>query len=108
MTAESSCEEMLQIVNQAVDGVLRSRRKGKDFADDFRGWVMLKMRERDGARLKQFRRESTFLTYLRVVVNRFYCDYLISMNGKWRPSKRACERGPTTARLECDAKESGS
>ena len=58
MKSESSLEEMLPPVNQAVDGVLRRRRKGKDFADDFRGWVTLKVLEREGAILKRFRGES--------------------------------------------------
>jgi RNA polymerase sigma factor (sigma-70 family) len=100
MTAESSLGELLSSVNQAVDRVLRRRRKGKDFADDFRGWVMLKMLERDGAILKQFRGESALMTYLRVVVDRMYCDYLISLNGKWRPSKMAAKLGAKSVQLE--------
>lgn len=100
MTTASSLEEMLPTVNQAVDGVLRRRRKGKDFADDFRGFVMLKMLQRDGAILKRFRGESTLLTYLRVVVDRLYCDYLISLNGKWRSSKKAMALGAKSVHLE--------
>jgi len=92
--------ELLPSVDRAVNAVLRKRRRSKDFAEDFRGWVMLKMLERDGARLKRFRGESTFLTYLRVVVDRLYCDYLISRNGKWHPSKRASKLGTRALELE--------
>jgi len=100
MTAESNLEELLPSVNLAVDVVLRRRRRSRDFADDFRGWVMLKMLERDGAKLRGFRGESTLLTYLRVVVDRLYCDYLISLNGKWHRSKKTAELGTWAVELE--------
>ena len=66
MKAESSFEAMLPIVMRAVDSVLRRRGKPKDFADDFRGWVVLKMLEREAAILKQFRGESTQRTQVRL------------------------------------------
>lgn len=100
MKSESSLEELLPTVNQAVDSVLRRRRKGKDFADDFRGWVMLKVLEREGAIFRRFRGESALLTYLRVVVDRLYCDYWISLNGKWRSSKKAKQLGTKSVHLE--------
>ena len=100
MKAESSFEAMLPIVMRAVDSVLRRRGKRKDFADDFRGWVVLKMLEREAAVLKQFRGESTLFTYLHVIVARLYCDYLISQNGKWRPSRKARQLGAHAVSLE--------
>lgn len=100
MKSESSLEELLPSVNRAVDIVLQRRRRNKVFAEDFRAWVMLKVLERDGARLKGFRGESTLLTYLRVVVDRLYCDYLISVNGKWRRSKKTAELGTKAVELE--------
>ncbi len=100
MSTASSLEELLPSVNRAVDFVLRRRRTNGDFADEFRGWVFVKMLERDGARLKRFRGESALLTYLRVVVDRLYCDYLISLNGKWHPSKKAVKLGSRVVELE--------
>jgi len=100
MTVESSFEAMLPIVMRAVDSVVRRRGKPKDFADDFRGWVVLKMLEREAAILEQFRGESTLFTYLRVIVDRLYCDYLISQNGKWRSSRKARQLGAHAVSLE--------
>lgn len=100
MTADTTLEELLPWLNRAVDFVLWRRRRNGDFADDFRGWVFLKMLERDGARLKHFRGESTLLTYLRVVVDRLYCDYLNSLNGKWHPSRKAAKLGTKAMELE--------
>lgn len=96
----SNAAELLPSVDRAISAVLRKRRRSKDFAEDFRGFVVLKMLERDSARLKRFRGESTLLTYLRVVVDRLYCDYLISRNGKWHSSRRASKLGPRALELE--------
>lgn len=95
-----SLDESLPCIHQAVDVVLRKRRRRGDFAEDFRSFVMLKLLERDGARLRHFRGESTLLTYLRVVVDRLYCDYLIAGNGKWHRSKKAIELGAKAVELE--------
>jgi RNA polymerase sigma factor (sigma-70 family) len=96
----SSFEALLPTVTRAIESVLRRRGKRKDFADDFRGWVMVKILEREGAILSQFRGDSTLFTYLRVVVDRLYCDYSISLNGKWRPSNKAKQLGDKLMSLE--------
>lgn len=100
MNADACLDELLPWVNRAVVDVLLRRRRDRDFAEDFRGWVVLKMLERNGAKLRCFRGESTLLTYLRVVVDRLYCDYLNALNGKWHPSKKAAELGSKTVELE--------
>jgi RNA polymerase sigma factor (sigma-70 family) len=93
-------QELYPTVNRAVDLVLARRRRRREFAQDFRGFVMLKMLERNEAKLRSFRGESAPLTYLRVVVSRLYCDYLSSRNGKWRPSSKARELGAEVVALE--------
>jgi len=100
MNAESNLDELLPSVNRAIDAVLRRRRRGKDFSDDFRGWVMLKLVEREAAIREQFRGESTLRTYLRVVMDRLYCYDVTSLNGKWRPSKTAARLGRALVQLE--------
>jgi RNA polymerase sigma factor (sigma-70 family) len=91
---------MLPTLIRAINGVLRGRGKRKDFADDFRSWVMVKVLEREGAILRQFRGESTLFTYLRVIVKRLYCDYCNSLNGRWRPSRKAKQLGARVMALE--------
>jgi RNA polymerase sigma factor for flagellar operon FliA len=97
---EGSFETVLPTVIRAVNSVLGGRRNRKDFADDFRSWVMVKILERERAILSQFRGESTLFTYLRVVVERLYCDYSISQTGKWRPSRKAKQLGIQAMDLE--------
>ena len=69
-------------------------------AEDFTASVKLKLIEDDYAILRKFEHRSSFPTYLTIVIQRQYLDQKIHEWGKWRPSKRAREKGDAAIFLE--------
>jgi len=50
--------------------------------------------------IRQFQGRSSLSTYLTVVIQRFYLDFLIGQRGKWRPSAKAKRLGRVAILLE--------
>ena len=71
----------------------RRNRLGTDEREDFTSYAMLKLVENDYARLRKYRGDSSFRTYLTVVMQRLFLDYRTQKWGKWRPSTTATPRG---------------
>ncbi|MEZ4415450.1 MAG: sigma-70 family RNA polymerase sigma factor [Gemmatimonadota bacterium] len=93
-------ETHLPIVDRIVASICRRRAVLGDDADDFSGWVRLRLLENDGAILRRFEGRTTIGGYLTVVIWNLYRDYRIAERGKWRPSAEARRRGPVAIQLD--------
>jgi len=69
-------------------------------AEDFNGWVRMKLLEDDYAVLRNFRGGSELKTYLASVVTRHFFTYLREQRGRWRPSAAAERLGAPALDLE--------
>ena len=69
-------------------------------AEDFASHVQLKLVENDFAIVRKFRGESSFSSYLTVVVAMIFRDYRAAAWGRWRPSAAAMKHGPVAVLLE--------
>lgn len=104
-TSEQSAHEALFLENlQLLDRITASvaRRSGLagDDAAEFGSWVKLRLIENDYATVRKFRGESSFGTYLTVVVAMLGRDYRVQRFGRWRPSAAAKRQGAVAIRLE--------
>jgi len=93
-------EENLALVERIVRSVCRRRSLVGDAADDFGGWVKLRLLENDGLILRRFEGRSSLAGYLTVVIWNLYRDHRIAEIGKWRPSAEARRRGEVAEQLE--------
>jgi RNA polymerase sigma factor (sigma-70 family) len=71
-----------------------------DDAEEFDGWVKLKLVEDDFAPIRKYRGESAFPTYLTMVVSMLFRDYQVRERGRWRPSAAARRLGSLAVELE--------
>ena len=69
-------------------------------AEDFAGWIKVKLMEDDYAALRKFRGESALKTFLATSVVRYFHDYSRERWGRWRPSAAAERLGPPAPELE--------
>lgn len=69
-------------------------------AEDFSGWVRIKLMEDDYAVLRSFRGGSQLKTYLASVVVRHFFTYNRTRQGRWRPSAAAERLGSPARELE--------
>lgn len=69
-------------------------------AEDFAGWIRIKLMEDDYAAFRSFRGESSLRTYLAMVVSRQFHEYRRQRWGRWRPSAAAERMGPPAGELE--------
>jgi RNA polymerase sigma factor (sigma-70 family) len=77
----------------------RSGLRGAD-AEDFGGWVRVRLMEDDYQVLRKFSGRSSLTTYLSVVVANLSRDFRTRRQGRWRPSAAARRLGPVAERLE--------
>jgi len=85
---------------EVIQAVARTSRLAPEDADDFRQSVHLRLLERNYAPLARFRGESSFRTFLTVVVTRMLLDWRNSRFGKWRASSCARRLGPAAVDLD--------
>ena len=93
-------ETHYSLVEELIRFVSRRNRLGTDEREDFTSYAMLKLVEKDYARLRKYRGDSSFRTYLTVVTQRLFLDYRTQKWGKWRASTAANRLGTTAVRLE--------
>lgn len=93
-------EEQLPLIHSVIGAACVRRRLADADRKDFTSYVTLKLLENDGARLRRFRGESSFKTYLTVVVQRLLLDFCRQERGSWRASARALAAGRHAVRLE--------
>lgn len=90
----------LPLLNRIIDTICaRHGLRGAE-ADDFAGWVRLRIVEDDYRVLRRFEGRSSVATYLTTVVANLYRDHRVKRRGRWRPSAAAKELGPVAERLE--------
>lgn len=93
-------ESQFALIEELIRFLARRHRLGTDEREDFTSYAMLKLVENDYGRLQKYRGDSTFRTYLTVVMQRLFLDYRNQKWGKWRPSETAKRLGPTAVKLE--------
>lgn len=69
-------------------------------AEDFAGWIRMKLMEDGYAVFRKFRGESELKTYIATVVVRQFHEYGRGLRGRWRPSQAAERLGPPAPQLE--------
>src|SRR5262245_42612463 len=87
-------------IRQLVRGTARRHRLSESERQDFESWVWVRLMDNDFHVIRQFRGQSSFATYLRVVLQRAVLDYRAAKWGKWRPSARARRLGAKAVALE--------
>lgn len=100
MDARALLEENLELVRSIVRFTGRRRLVDESDLDELESYVNLKLVESDYRILRRFEHRSSLKTYLTVVVQRLFLDYLHSKWGKWRPSAAARRIGSVAIRLE--------
>jgi RNA polymerase sigma factor for flagellar operon FliA len=98
--AESLLVEHLPVVDRVLASLSRRYGLTPSDADEASGWVRLRLVEDDLALLRKFRGESSFATYLTVVLASLLRDYRVQQWGRWRPSAEAQRRGAVAVQLE--------
>jgi RNA polymerase sigma factor for flagellar operon FliA len=93
-------EQELPRIDRVIDVAASRHRLGRTEREDFRSYVLFKLLEDDCRRLRKFRGESRFETYLNVVVKRLFLDFRIERWGKWRASARARKLGKPAVLIE--------
>jgi RNA polymerase sigma factor (sigma-70 family) len=69
-------------------------------AEDFAGWIRVKLMEDEYAAIQKFRGEATPKTFLATVVSRQLQEYRRQRGGRWRRSAAAERLGPPAGDLE--------
>jgi RNA polymerase sigma factor (sigma-70 family) len=80
--------------------VRRSHRLSADDGDEFSSFARLKLIDRDYRVLRQFQGQSTFKTFIVVVISNLFIDWRNSRWGRWRPSAEARRLGAVAIELE--------
>lgn len=93
-------EDHFALVEELIRFLARRNRLGMDEREDFTSYAMFKLVVNNYARLRKYRGDSSFRTYLTVVMQRLFLDYRTQKWGKWRPSTTAKRLGVTAVRLE--------
>ena len=104
MTTTSFCPRTFLSENheRVVRNLERSARNAlpQHEQEDFVGWALLRLVERDYSILRKWQTRSSIWTYLYSVCNHLASDYRIHLFGKWRSSKAAKELGETAELIE--------
>lgn len=93
-------EAHYSLIEDLVRFLSRRHRLSADEREEFTSYAMLKLVENDYGRLRKYRGESSFRTYLTVVLQRLFLDFRTQKWGKWRPSTTAKRLGATALKLE--------
>lgn len=99
-TPQSLLVEHLDHVHCVVRCMGRRIRLSPDEAEECVSWVQVRLVEDDCALLRKCRGESSFRSFVAVVVAMLVRDYRVRLHGRWRPSARARRLGPFAIRLE--------
>jgi RNA polymerase sigma factor (sigma-70 family) len=100
MTPEQLYLDNLQLIEKMATHAGRRCGFTKEETEDFLSTVKLRLLEDDYAVIRKFKEQSTFGTYLNIVVNHLFPDYRNHVWGKWRNSAEAKQLGAVACRLE--------
>lgn len=92
-------EHLGWIERAAAIACLKAGVKGAE-ADDFIGWIKVKLIEDDYAAIRRFRGDAKLTTYLASVITRQLHEFQRERGGRWRPSAAAVRLGPPAPDLE--------
>lgn len=92
--------ENLPYVEHVVAFIVRRHALNSWDADDFDGWVKLRLIQGDYAILRKFKGSSRLTTFLTTVIHNLHRDFRIQRWGKWRPSAAARRHGELGIQLE--------
>lgn len=87
-------------IERAASYCARKAGFSKEEVEDFVSHVKLRLIEDDYTIIRKFQGKSELKTYLTVVIQRLFLDYLDHEKGKWRPSAEAKRLGDLAVRLE--------
>jgi RNA polymerase sigma factor for flagellar operon FliA len=93
-------ERALPVVEDVLVFIRRRHRCTTEEAEEFAGFVRLKLIEDDYRVLRRFDQRSSLKTFLSVVLQRLFLDFRRQQWGVWRPSAEARRLGPTAVRLD--------
>lgn len=99
-TPEEQLVEHLDYVRRVAR--LTARRVGlmPSECEECESWVQLRLVEDDYSLLRKFRGDSSFKTFITVVVAMLVRDYRAQLHGRWRPSAKARRLGDIAILLE--------
>lgn len=92
--------DLLPLVDEVVQFVAWRHHLSAVEAEDFNGFVRLRLLEDDARVFRAFEGRSHIKTYLVTVVSRLLIEFREALWGKWRPSRAATRLGPTAVLLE--------
>ncbi|HEX6368494.1 MAG TPA: sigma-70 family RNA polymerase sigma factor [Longimicrobium sp.] len=99
-TAEKLFLEQLPWIDRVAAMTCKQHGVWDADAEDFAGWMQMRVIEDDYAVIRSFRGESELKTYLASVVNRQFHEYGRQRWGRWRVSAKAEQLGPPAPELE--------
>jgi RNA polymerase sigma factor for flagellar operon FliA len=97
---EELFRENLPLIERVIASVCRRRGLGEDEAEELASTVRLKLVEDDYRVLRRFEGKSSLGTYLTMVVQRMFLDFLRARRGRKRPSAEARRLGAVAIQLE--------
>ncbi|MGH9319904.1 MAG: sigma-70 family RNA polymerase sigma factor [Vicinamibacteria bacterium] len=98
--ARALLESHLEMIRQIIGATAARKGLAPVDEEELDSFVISKLLENDGVRLRRFRGESSWKTYLTIVIQRLFLDFQRQSLGKWPPSRRATELGPLGEKLE--------
>jgi RNA polymerase sigma factor for flagellar operon FliA len=90
----------LKLIDRIAANAAWQHHFSREETQDFVSIVRIKLLEKDYRIIRKFQGQSTFGTYLTVVIQRQMLDHQNHLWGKWRPSAEAKRLGPAAVRLE--------
>jgi RNA polymerase sigma factor for flagellar operon FliA len=99
-TAEELFLENLPLIEEIIAHTCRPSGLRREDAEDFAGFVRLKLIQDDYAVFRKYQGRSSMRTYLVTTIKHLALDYKDKIWGKWRPSAEAERLGPVAVALE--------
>ncbi len=93
-------EDSLELIDTILERICARYKVHGEEQEDFSSWALLRLWEKRSSIWEGFEHKASFSTYLDTVVSNLLRDYRISKWGKWRPSAKARQLGPTAVELE--------
>jgi DNA-directed RNA polymerase specialized sigma24 family protein len=90
----------LELIEAVIAHTCRRSHLSSQDAEDFGGYVWVKLIEDNYSKIREYQGRGSFKTYLTIVIRRLLVDYRNHLWGKWRNTAEALRLGPVALRLE--------
>lgn len=102
MDIKKTLEQEKEIIDLVIASVCRNKSISSEMSDDFKGYIYEKLLINDGKRLRDYQgtTNSTWKSYLSVVINRLAIDFIKKHWGRWENSAIAKHLGKVAMMLE--------